>query len=110
MQVEIQSVRGRLRPLQGRVFVADIEAGDTMVNGLIIPDDNGNDRGIRARWGQVVAVGRDTDVTPGQYVLIEHGRWTWGVQVTSEGEHRKLHAVDPNGLLAVTDEKPAPTL
>lgn len=110
MKVEIQSIRGRLRPLKGKVFVADIEAGDKVVNGLIIPDDNGNDRGIRARWGQVVAVGEDVDLTPGQYVLIEHGRWTWGVQATSEGEPRKLHAVDPNGLLAVSDEKPAATL
>jgi co-chaperonin GroES (HSP10) len=106
MIVEIQSIKGRLRPLKGQIFVADIEAGIKMVNGIIIPDDNGNTSGIRPRWGRVVAVGEDVAVVPGQYVLIEHGRWTWGLQVVADGERKKLHAVDPQGLLVVSDENP----
>ena len=106
MQVEIQQVKGRLRALKGKVFVTDIEVGMKMLNGIIIPDDNGNDRGIRPRWAKVVAVGEGVDLTPGQWVLVEHGRWTWGVEVATDGVKKKLHAVDPNGLLAVSDECP----
>ena len=47
-----------LRPLRENVIVTNLEKGERLsANGIIIPDDDGKDTGIRARWAQVYAVG-----------------------------------------------------
>lgn len=113
MQIEVAGVRGDIQALPGRVMVADIEVGMKKVGNILVPDDNGLVRGIHPRWGQVVSVGEglEEDLEPGQWVLIEHGRWSWGLKVDADGVEKKLHGIDPAAILLVADEDPRyPTL
>tara|TARA_R110001606_G_scaffold361401_1_gene514497 strand:- start:584 stop:940 length:357 start_codon:yes stop_codon:yes gene_type:complete len=79
-----------LRPLRENVIVTNLEKGERLsTNGIIIPDDDGKDTGIRARWAQVYAVGPEQkDVEVGQWILIQHGRWTNGADLKLEGKDK----------------------
>lgn len=97
------------RPLKGKVFVTSLEHGDTITKaGLIITDDNMTNRGIRARWGQVWAIGDDVqDIEVGQWILIEHGRWTQKIAMDVNGEIVNVWSVEyPASVHLVSDEEP----
>jgi co-chaperonin GroES (HSP10) len=99
-------VQGHVRPLSNRVLVCDMEHGDQkLASGIIIPDDNGKTGGIRPRWGTVYAVGSEvTFVSPGDRVLISHGRWTRGVHVTTpEGMQKVVRMVESDAIMLVQD-------
>jgi len=52
------TVKGTLKPLRGKVFVEQLEAGARVsIGGILIPDDNMKHHGIRPRWGKVWQVG-----------------------------------------------------
>jgi hypothetical protein len=75
--------------------------------GIIIPNDNGKSTGIRPRWGQVYAVGPDQqDVQPGQWVCVEHGRWTRGIDIEDESGKITVRRVDPKDIMMVSDQQP----
>ena len=76
--------------------------------GIIIPDDNGKERGIRPRWAEVYAVGEDiTDLEVGQWVLISHGRWSRGVDFNDGNDKITVRQVDyPEAILLVADAMP----
>jgi len=96
-------------PLHNHVIVIDMDfSGRTLSSGVILLGDDGKTDGIRPRWAQVYAIGPDqTDVTVGQWVLIEHGRWTRGVEVEIAGQELTLRRADPDCLLMVSDDEPA---
>jgi hypothetical protein len=79
----------------------------TTAGGLIVKSDNGKAHGIKPRWGKVYCVGpKQIDVKVGQWILIEHGRWTRAMHI-NDGEHEvKAHRVDVTGIMLVSDEKP----
>jgi hypothetical protein len=55
----------------------------------------------------VHAVGpQQKNVKVGQYILVSHGRWTRGVDVTNPetNETKTLRRVDNNDILLVSDE------
>ena len=63
--------------------------------GIVLPDDNMTDRGIRPRWAKIYAVGSDIDyVSVGQWVLMEHGRWSEGFDLEENGEVFDLRQAD----------------
>jgi len=96
---------GHLEAIADHIIIKNIEKEEEKIhNGIIIPSDRGEERGIRPRWAQVYLVGPDQkDIFPNQWILIEHGKWTRGVKLDDEIVYRK---VDPDGILLVTDEKP----
>jgi len=97
------------KALKGKVLVTDLERGSRLVNGIIIPDDNGKSEGIRPRWGRVYSVGEDvTEITAGQWILIENGRWTRMLKVKEEdGSYTQLWGVEwPKSVMLVSDEDP----
>lgn len=96
---------GVLEPIADHIIVTNIESEDQkIINGIIIPSERGDNRGVHPRWAQVFSVGNEQqDVEPGQWILIEHGRWTRGVKLSGEDIYRK---VDPEGVMIVSDEKP----
>ncbi len=99
----------RIKALPGKVLVTDLQRGARVVNGIIIPDDNGRSEGIRPRWGRIYAVGSDiTDVTVGQWVLLENGRWTRMLKIKEDdGTEVMLWGIDwPSAVLLVSDEEP----
>lgn len=100
-------------PHADKVFVTELESGPRKTQGgLIIPDDNMKESGIRSRWARVVAIGKNVDeVAVGEWVLLEHGRWTYGIPFTDEnGEEIKIWHVDfPSGVLLVSETDPRST-
>ena len=97
------------KALKGKVLVTDLERGSRIINGIIIPDDNGKSEGIRPRWGKVYSVGEDvTEIATGQWILIENGRWTRMLKVKEEdGSYTQLWGVEwPKSVMLVSDEDP----
>lgn len=97
------------RPLRNTVFVTDLERGPgKTAGGIIIPDDNVTERGIRARWGKVYAVGPEvTDIVPGQWVLTSHGRWTERMTLSMESGDVTVWRIEyPEASLLVSDTDP----
>lgn len=95
--------------MRDKVIVTNIENGSKLTRGgIIIPDDDGKERGIRPRWAEVYAVGDDVkDLRPGQWILIAHGRWSRGVDVGGAGEKITLRQVDyPEAVMLVSDDCP----
>lgn len=70
-----------LIPLKDHVIVTDMNfRGRSLSSGIILLGDDGTTEGIRPRWAKIYAVGPEqTDVTVGQWILIEHGPLdSWG--------------------------------
>jgi co-chaperonin GroES (HSP10) len=103
-----QIKRHQLQPLKDSVIVSGMVFDARITtSGIIIPNDNGKSTGIRPRWGQVYAVGPEQqDVTPGQWICVEHGRWTRGIDVEDENGKVTLRRVDPKDIMMVSDNKP----
>ena len=99
----------QIKALKGKVLVTNLERGSRIVGGIIIPDDNGKDEGIRPRWGKVYSVGDDiTDITVGQWLLIENGRWTRMLKIKEDsGSHTSVWGIEwPKAVLLVSDTEP----
>jgi hypothetical protein len=105
-------VNGEVNPLPNDILVYNMEKGDTVTRGgIILTDDNGTDRGLRPRWCQVYKVGSSVDeVLPGQWILVEHGRWTYGINVNSrdsiDGKPLYLQKIDREAIMLVSEEQP----
>lgn len=102
---QYKNINGDLEPLPDSVIITDIEEGmQVSKGGIIKPDDNGEDRGIRPRWARVYSVGKNVDyIKENQWVLVEHGRWSRGVE-NDKGDILRL--VDNDSCMAVSDGKP----
>ena len=101
----------KLKVMKGKVLVTDLERGSRMVKGIIIPTDDGKSEGIRPRWAKVYGVGEDvTEVSPGQWILIEANRWTRMIQFKEDETAEQfipLWSVEyPKSVMAVSDVEP----
>ena len=98
-----------LRPIHDHVLVTDLYFGEQKTKGgIIVRDDNGTARGVYPRWARVWAKGsiNKDEYNVGDYILIEHGRWTRKIELEIDGENITVHRVDVDAILAVSDEKP----
>jgi co-chaperonin GroES (HSP10) len=104
----VTHVEGKVIPVRDHILVEDMNFGERKTrSGIILPGDNGEVRGIRPRWARVYAVGHEQqDIQAGQYILISHGRWTRGVDVTYEGKTITIRRVDNKDVLLVSDDHP----
>jgi len=103
-------LNGNLRAIQDRVIVEDMNTGETVTkSGIVIMDDDGKERGIRPRWGKIYRTGpKQYDVQQGQWILVDHGRWTRGIKIeTTDGEYKTVRMIDPDSILAVSDSEPS---
>lgn len=106
-------VKGKIKPLGDKIFVSDMDFGEQKTkSGIIVPSDNAKGSGIHPRWGKVWAIGNDqTDVKVGEWILIEHGRWTRTIEYENEdGSITELRMVDNDAVLIQTDQKPFDTV
>ena len=106
----MNKVAGKLIPLRDKVLVSDMNFdSQKTISGIIIPSDNGKVRGIHPRWAKVYAIGEEQrDVRVGEWVLIEHGRWTRGITYEQDnGEEVELRMVDNAAILMSADEPPS---
>ena len=97
----------KLTPLKDRVVVADMKFTERFsAAGILIPSDDMKVQGVRPRWGKVYAVGPDQkDIQVGQWVLVEHGRWTRGIDITDPTGDHTIRMVDNKDIIAVSDEE-----
>ena len=97
-----------LTPLHDNVIVRNMDfTGRTLNSGIVLLGDDGKAEGIRPRWGQVYAVGpKQHDVMVGQWVLLEHGRWSRGLKIKVGEEEFIIRRADQKAIIFVTDEKP----
>jgi co-chaperonin GroES (HSP10) len=105
----MSKITGTLTPLKDKVFVTDINFDEEVTSGgIVLKSDNGKGEGVKPRWGRVWAIGPEqTDVKIGEWILMEHARWTREFQHEAEdGTITKLHMADLNAIMLVADEKP----
>ena len=105
----ISKVTGKLIPIRDNVLITDMDFGEQVTKGgIVLPSDDGKNEGIKSRWGRVWAIGPEQeDVKVGEWILLEHGRWTRGVTVVEEdGTEIIIRRADLKAILAVADEKP----
>lgn len=98
----------KLRPLGNNVLVKDMNfSGRTLSSGIVLLGDDATTTGIRPRWAQIFAVGPEQqDVAAGQWILVEHGRWSRGIEVEVGEEKFTLRRVDPDCIMFVSDHEP----
>lgn len=97
------------RPIKDNVFVTDLDSGPhKTAGGILLPDDDMTERGIRSRWGRVWAVGPEVeDIQPGEWVLVEHARWTYGIDLELKDETVRVWKIDwPDAVLMASDTDP----
>ena len=105
----MEPITGTIVPLHDKIFVRDMEFGmEKTASGIFLQSDDGKSAGIHPRWGRVCAIGPDQqDVQVGEWVCVEHGRWTRGIDYrTEDGEDIVVRMVDNNAIMMSADEKP----
>lgn len=76
-------------------------------SGIVLLNDDGKTSGIRPRWARVYAVGPEQkEIAVGQWIFVEHGRWSRGIEVEVNDEQLTLRRVDPKSIIFVSDEEP----
>jgi len=110
----IDIYEGTLTPIHNRVIVTDMYFGEQKTaGGIIIASDDGQARGIHPRWGKVFAKGHenDDDYEVGDWILVEHGRWSRGVTMKDKnGVKTVVRSVEAESVLGTSKEKPEDVL
>jgi len=102
-------VRGKINPIRDNILITDMEFGEQQSKGgIVILSDDGKSEGVKARWGRVWAIGpAQTDVKVGEWILLEHGRWSRGITIEHEdGSETIIRRADTKAILMVNDVKP----
>ena len=102
-------VKGKIVPLKDHVLVTDMNFGEQVTSsGIVIQSDDGKSEGVKPRWGRVWAVGpQQKDFKIGDWILVEHGRWTRGTTVEDQdGKEVVIRRVETKSVLASSDQKP----
>lgn len=99
----------KLRALTNKILCKELEKGEQLTRGgIILLNDDGSKTGIRPRWMQVSSVGPDVEgVSAGQWVMLEHGRWTHGMVLRDEDNNEVTYwGAEEESILLISDEKP----
>lgn len=109
MVLNINTIKGKLTPIKDHVIVTDMFFGEQKTkSGLIIKDDDGTTRGIYPRWGRVHAKGPENneDYQVGDWVLVEHGRWTRAFNVDDGTGSKELRMIETTSIIGWSKERP----
>lgn len=98
-------MNGVLKPIKDKVFAKMIDGfGDrTTKGGIIVVENDGTSEAIRPRWFEVWKIGPEQeDLEIGEYILVEHGRWTRKIKI----ENEEIFHVDNDSILLTTKDNP----
>ena len=98
----------KIRALHDDVIVYNMDMGEQVTqSGIVVLSDDGKAHGVKPRWAQIYKVGPEqTDLSPGQWILIEHGRWTRKIKINDGESEKEIQKVEVKSILAVADERP----
>jgi co-chaperonin GroES (HSP10) len=105
----IQAKNIKVRPLSKDLLVINMDMGEQVTTaGIVIASDDGKAHGVKPRWAEVYKVGTDCElnVKPGQWVLIEHGRWTRKIKINDGESEKEFQKVEVKSIIAVADQRP----
>jgi len=105
----LEAKKIKVRPLSKDILVFNMDIGEMKTaGGLIIQSDDGKAHGVKPRWAQIYKVGNrcELDVKAGQWILIEHGRWTRKIKIDDGESVKEVQKVEVESILLVSDEKP----
>lgn len=108
--MSITKVTGKILPLRDNVIVTDMNFDEQRTSsGIIIRSDDGKSEGVKARWSKVWAVGPEQkDVSVGDWILVEHGRWTRGITYQDEsGNDIIIRRVEVKSIMMASEERPS---
>ena len=102
-----KKVKG-IKALSKDVLVINMDMGEQKTaGGLIIQSDDGKAHGVKPRWAKVYKVGSEIDfIKEGQWILIEHGRWTRKIKIDDGEGEKEFQKVETKSIIAVANEKP----
>lgn len=101
-------IKGQVRPLHDDVLVFEMDMGEMITDsGIVIQSDDGKAHGVKPRWARVYKVGPEQkDIKEGEWILIEHGRWTRKMKIDDGESIKEVQKVELKSILATADEKP----
>ena len=105
----IEAKNIKVRPLSKDLLVINMDMGEMKTaGGIVITSDDGKAHGVKPRWAEVYKVGEDCDldVKVGQWVLIEHGRWSRKIKINDGKGEKEFQKVETKSVIAVADERP----
>lgn len=109
MSLNYNAIEGKPKAIGNRVLVSDMYFGEQKTaSGIVIANDDGKTRGIYPRWAKVYSKGPENKdpYEVGQWILIEHGRWTRSLKFNTGKEEIELRMVECESVLGYSDEKP----
>lgn len=97
-----------LSVIKDHILVTEMAFNERKLSsGIVLLNDDGKTSGIRPRWAQVYAVGPEQkEIQVGQWIFVEHGRWSRGIEVEVNDQQLTLRRVDPKSIIFVSDEEP----
>ena len=98
-------VKGKIRPIRDHILAVDMEFGEvTTTSGIVLKSDDGKAHGVKPRWARVYKIGTncELDVKVGEWILIEHGRWTRKIKIDDGAGVKEIQKVA--GSLIVYDQ------
>lgn len=98
----------KVRAINDDVLISDMDFGEIKTSsGIVLHSDDAKAHGVKPRWGRVYKIGpKQNDVKVGQWILVEHGRWTRKIKIDDGESVKEIQKVDLKGILAVSDEAP----
>ena len=110
MATQFEARQMQVRPLSKDILIYNMDLGEQKTaSGIIIQSDDGKAHGVKPRWAQVYKVGErcELDVKVGQWILIEHGRWTRKIKIDDGEGVKEVQKVEVASVMAVSDERPS---
>lgn len=98
----------KIRAINKDVIVTNMDFGEIKTtSGIVLRSDDAQAHGVKPRWGRVYKVGpQQNDVTVGQWILVEHGRWTRKLKINDGDGVKEIQKIDIKAILAVSDHAP----
>ncbi len=98
----------KVRAIHDDVIVYNMDLGEQKTAaGIVIQSDNGKAHGVKPRWAQVYCVGPEQqDVKPGDWILIEHGRWTRKMKINDGEGVKEIQKVETKSIMMISDTRP----
>jgi len=110
MATQFEARQMQVRPLSKDILVSDMDMGEQITaSGIVIKSDDGKAHGVRPRWARVYKIGDscELDVKVGQWILIEHGRWTRKIKIDDGENIKEIQKIEISAVLAVSDSRPS---